>query len=476
MPRLSLTSRLSLLFALAVLSVLLVTGIVFKQLSLMHFRALDRQELESKLQGAAKLLEGVSNRSQFERRAVEFDVLFGHHERLLVTVRGPGNTIWLQLGDADGFAAPITAHDRERLPEWRQGERLYHGLSRTLALQDGNGSVVVELWLDGTPHQQYLHSAQRWFWIAFGLCGLGSWGLGWLVARHGLGPVRAVTALMASISSRSLKERVAVSDVPLELRGLAETFNSMLDRLEDDFMRLSNFSSDLAHELRTPISNLITHTEVVLAKTRDAGEYREALYSNLEELQRMTKLVEEMLFIAKSDNALIAPASVPVDLHKLVVQLFDYYELLADEKDVRLSCTGQGKICGDPSMLRRALSNLLSNAIRHSYPGKAVRVDIGANEGGVGVTVSNVGDRIPEDQVERIFDRFYRLDPARRGGQNPHAGLGLAISRAIVVMHGGTLACESDTDCTRFIIRLPRQQPGPDGNVIPPRWNSETNS
>ncbi|NVK42579.1 MAG: heavy metal sensor histidine kinase [Oceanospirillaceae bacterium] len=457
MSRLSLTSRLSLLFALAVLSVLLVTGIVFKQLSVMHFRALDRQELESKLQGAAKLLEGVSDRSQFERRAAEFDVLFGHHERLRVTVRGPGDALWLHFGETGGFPTPVAVEAVGRLSEWWWDGHVYHGLSQRLPLAGDNGHLVIELWLDGTPHQQYLTTAQRWFWIAFGLSALGSWALGWLVARHGLGPVRAVTELMASISSRSLKERLDPGDVPQELRGLARTFNSMLARLEGDFLRLSNFSSDLAHELRTPISSLITHTEVVLARSRDAGEYREALYSNLEELQRMTKLVEEMLFIAKSDNALIEPESVAIDLHALVLQLFDYYELLADEKDVSLGCSGQGRINGDPSMLRRALSNLLSNAIRHSYPGRAVRVDIAASEGGVEVTVSNVGDSIPEDQVERIFDRFYRLDPARRGGQSPHAGLGLAISRAIVEMHGGTLACESDTAGTRFIICLPRQ-------------------
>ncbi|GGO76597.1 two-component sensor histidine kinase [Marinobacterium nitratireducens] len=456
MNRLSLTSRLSLLFAVAVLSVLLVTGIAFKQLSLMHFRALDRQELENKLQGAARLLSDVTSRRQFEHRAAEFDVLFGDHERLLVTIRGPDDALWLNFGDTGGFPMPAAADETDRLSDWEWQGHLYHGLSQQLPLAGDSGHLVIELWLDGTPHQQYLTTAQRWFWIAFGLCALGSWGLGWLVARHGLGPVRAVTELMASISSRSLKERLDLGDVPQELQGLASTFNSMLARLEDDFLRLSNFSSDLAHELRTPISSLITHTEVVLARSRDAGEYREALYSNLEELQRMTKLVEEMLFIAKSDNALIEPESVAIDLHALVLQLFDYYELLADDKNVSLACSGQGRIHGDPSMLRRALSNLLSNAIRHSYPGKAVRVDIGASDGGVKVTVSNVGDSIPEDQIERIFDRFYRLDPARRGGLSPHAGLGLAISRAIVEMHGGTLACESDAVSTRFIMRLPQ--------------------
>jgi two-component system heavy metal sensor histidine kinase CusS len=243
--------------------------------------------------------------------------------------------------------------------------------------------------------------------------------------------------------------------VPGELQGLAQSFNAMLQRLDDDFVRLSSFSSDIAHELRTPISNLITHTEVVLSRPRRSEEYHEALYSNLEELQRMAKMVEEMLFIAKADNALIVPERQPVEMNRLVRQLFEYYELLAEEDGISLCCNGQGTLMGDVSMLRRALSNLLSNAIRHSVEGGTVTVDIYTGGQSLEVSVSNVGPVIPPEHIERLFDRFYRADPARREGHSSHAGLGLAISRSIVQSHGGTLACESSEASTRFTALFP---------------------
>jgi two-component system heavy metal sensor histidine kinase CusS len=239
------------------------------------------------------------------------------------------------------------------------------------------------------------------------------------------------------------------------LQGLAQSFNAMLQRLDDDFVRLSSFSSDIAHELRTPISSLITHTEVVLSRPRRDEEYHEALYSNLEELQRMAKMVEEMLFIAKADNALIVPERRPVDMAVLVDQLFEYYGLLAEEDGIALNRSGHGTLMGDASMLRRALSNLLSNAIRHSVASGTVSVQITPGAEGLEVSVTNAGPMIAPEHIERLFDRFYRADPARREGHSSHAGLGLAITRSIVQSHGGSLACESGEALTRFVAFFP---------------------
>ena len=173
----------------------------------------------------------------------------------------------------------------------------------------------------------------------------------------------------------------------------------------------------------------------------------------------MAKMVEQMLFIAKADNALIVPECKPVDMHALVEQLFEYYGLLAEEDNITLHCTGQGTLVGDAAMLRRALSNLLSNAIRHSVQGGTVTVAIATGEQSLEVSVSNLGAVIPPEHIERLFDRFYRADPARREGQSSHAGLGLAITRSIVQSHGGSLACESSRGCTRFTAFFPQACP-----------------
>ena len=165
----------------------------------------------------------------------------------------------------------------------------------------------------------------------------------------------------------------------------------MLGRLEDAFVRLSNFSADIAHELRTPLSNLMTHTEVALTRGRSLEQYQDNLHSNLEELQRMSRMIDDMLFLAKADNGLIVPDAKPVALEQLCTQLLDYYQLPADERGVRFELTGAGTIQGDLAMLRRALSNLLSNALRYTPDGELVRVTIERRAECVTLAVTNPG-------------------------------------------------------------------------------------
>lgn len=145
------------------------------------------------------------------------------------------------------------------------------------------------------------------------------------------------------------QERIPLEPVPLELQEMILSFNGMLARLEDAFIRLSNFSADIAHELRTPVSNLLTHTEVVLTKKRDVVAYEENLYSNLEELKRMSRMIDDMLFLAKADNGLIIPEQVDIKLEKLVAKLFDYYQLVAEDRGIQLNLRGEGLSLGTHS-------------------------------------------------------------------------------------------------------------------------------
>jgi two-component system heavy metal sensor histidine kinase CusS len=263
-----------------------------------------------------------------------------------------------------------------------------------------------------------------------------------------------------NITASRLDDRLSVDTLPVELVDLADAFNAMLGRLEDSFRRLSEFSSDLAHELRTPISNLLTHTQVALQRSRSTEEYREVLYSNIEEFERLARTISDMLFLAKADNGLIVPRTEVVDLANEVRDLFDYYDALVDERGVRLGLTGEGTVPGERLMIRRAISNLLSNAVNHTPRGGTISVRIDREDtGGVRVAVENNGETIPSEHLPRLFDRFYRVDPARqRLGEG--AGLGLAITKSIVAAHRGFVRAFSADGITRVEMIFPGQRPG----------------
>lgn len=454
--RLSLTARLGLLFMLALTAALLSAGLAFQHLSRQHFESLDRHVLLEKLHATQGVLGELNDVGELDSVRPQLHALLGAHQELRAL-----------LIDADGrvlFAVPEGA----RLPEalraesgslwlWQDGEQLLRGMTSRVPLVGRAQGLTLLLALDVTHHEAFFAELERWLWIALAVCALLSAGLGWLVARSGLRPLREVTQVAATVSARSLKERIPTLAVPVELRPLVSSFNGMLERLDESFMRLSNFSADIAHELRTPLTQLMTHTEVVLGRARSLEEYQDALYGNLEDLKRMARMIDDMLFLAKADNGLIVPEHRPVALHQLTGQLLDYYRLLGEEAGVELSEEGAGVIDGDAGMLRRALSNLLSNALRYTPSGGCIRVRIDGGEERVRLSVENPGPGIPAEHLGRLFDRFYRADPARREGGG-HAGLGLAITRSIVEAHRGRIRCESADGLTRFELEFPAAQ------------------
>ncbi|MCA1788974.1 MAG: heavy metal sensor histidine kinase, partial [Thioalkalivibrio sp.] len=248
--------------------------------------------------------------------------------------------------------------------------------------------------------------------------------------------------------------RISQQDAPAEVRELAEAFNGMLDRLEASFRRLSDFSADIAHELRTPVSNLMTETQVALTRARSADEYRETLHSNLEEFDRLARMISDMLFLAKADNGLLPRPGEAVALEIEADALLEFYEALADEQGVQLRLSGEATVVGDRLMLRRALSNLLSNALRHTASGNAVEIEINKREDRAILAVRNPGAAIPADRLPLLFDRFHHVDLSR-SGRGEGAGLGLAITRSIVEAHGGYIQVESAHGFTTFSLHLP---------------------
>lgn len=455
MKRGSLTLRLSIMFVVSVVAVLVVAGTAFNELSRHHFRALDKQALVEKLEATRLILNSSESAEapsgiQLQLRAL----LSAHPDLSALVLASDGSVVFSAPPDLE-LPSLDDGKLRDDVWEWGHGHHLYRGLTAKVVQTARGQTFTVWLILDVTTHMHFFALLQWWFGVVLLGSAVLSALLGWLVAKSGLKPVAQVTQVAASMSAGSLKSRIPLEPVPDELRELIVAFNSMLARLEESFVRLSNFSADIAHELRTPLSNLRTHAEVILAKKRTPDAYEENLFSNLEELNRLSTIIDGMLFLAKSDNGLVLPNASSFELSDAVKKLFGYYELLAEDNGVNLVLEGQGKVVADAVMVDRVVSNLLSNALRYAPAGTTIKVNICSDESTIQLAVQNAGPAISAEHVERIFDRFYRVDPARREGSG-NSGLGLAIARSLMKAHGGQISCQSNEHMTTFTLVFPR--------------------
>ncbi|MGH8380020.1 heavy metal sensor histidine kinase [Pseudomonas sp.] len=454
----SLVKRLTLMIMFAVIAVLVVAGISFNILSQHHFRMLDEQALSEKLESTRHILSIQAPVARLEELRPQLRALLGAHQDLTAEILTSDGTVLFSDLKTVQIPDRYKRAEKEAMWEWQDESHNFRGVTSHVEIQGDPAPGTVMLMLDITSHAHFFETLQRWFGIGLVISALVSAGLGWLVAKSGLRPVEQITKVATSMSARSLQERIPLEPVPLELQELILSFNGMLARLDDAFVRLSNFSADIAHELRTPVSNLLTHTEVVLTRKRNLDAYEENLYSNLEDLKRMSRMIDDMLFLAKADNGLIIPEQVDIELEDLVSKLFEYYQLLAEDRGVRLSLHGRGIITGDRLMIDRAVSNILSNAMRYTPEGKEIAVEIQHSADEVTLTIRNGGATIDSQHINKIFDRFYRADPARREGGPSNAGLGLAITRSIVEAHKGRVWCTSSEGMTAFHFAFPANQ------------------
>lgn len=287
-----------------------------------------------------------------------------------------------------------------------------------------------------------------------------AWGLSWFAVRLALAPLTTIRERAALVTVDTLDKRIPINQMPSEMVPVAQALNGMMARLEEAFERLVSFSSDLAHELRTPVSNLLTQIQVVLAQPRSDDAYRDALASSAEECERLSRMISEMLFLARAENAHVLPSVETVQLSEQIREVFEYYEVLAESRHVVLQSQGDASLLCDRSMLRRALSNLISNAIRYGREDSTVMVTVSADTGWIQIDVSNQGDDIPAVHLAHIFDRFYQVSESRtHAADGVHGlGLGLAITRAIMRAHGGMATAESAAGTTIFSLRFPLRQ------------------
>ncbi|HSC76480.1 MAG TPA: heavy metal sensor histidine kinase [Pseudomonadales bacterium] len=449
----SIVLRTSLLFSLLTAAVVLLMGIVVRVSVDDHFVDMDRAQLSGKFELIQHVLadknvpaDNVRIRQQLE------DALVGHHD-LVVHIHDANGNLVFSTGHAaipnDVLTEKNAENAAKNIQRWTADGMVYRGMAT-----DTETGYHIAVGINIHHHQEFLHAFE---WQLLFIGGAGSLImaiLGWFAAKRGLRPVQEMAHIASHISAQQLQERLPINNIPVELLTLAESFNAMLDRLGDSLQRLSEFSSDLAHELRTPINNLMMQTQVSLSKPRDAATYRDILYANFDEYERLARMIADMLFLAKADHGLVIPHAEPVNLFHEATALCEFYEAVAAEKSVTCSVAGNAIIHGDKLMLQRALGNLFANAIRHSHQGSCIKIDIQMKNTQAIITIENHGDAIAPEQLPRVFDRFYRADASRQRNDDG-TGLGLAITQSIIHAHGGYITAHCENGTTRFTITIP---------------------
>lgn len=347
----------------------------------------------------------------------------------------------------------------------RQGEFLLLSAMAEVGAGEG-GKRELQVALDISQNQALLATYRRRLTLVVGLGLVFGSVIGAWLARKGAEPLRDITERARQVTANRLQTRLQVAGWPAELAQLGIALNAMLDRLEESFNRLSGCAADLAHELRTPINNLRGEAEVALGRCRTPEEYQAVLASNLEEYERLSRMIDGLLFIARADNPRAAVERRRIDVRKEVEAVRDFYEALAGEQSVAVRIDGGAAVEADAMLFRRAVGNVLANALRHTPKGGQVQIGIRApDHGGAEVTVRDTGCGIAPEDLPRVFDRFFRSahGVAR---EDRGTGLGLPIVQSIMRLHGGTVSLDSlagrgTTVVLRFPGTLPREASGP---------------
>ena len=262
------------------------------------------------------------------------------------------------------------------------------------------------------------------------------------VTRRGLSPLAKMRRLFERVQPAHLSERVEPARWPIELRPLAASFDAMLARLEDSFTRLSQFSADLAHELRTPVGNMLGEAQVALTRDRKPDEYRNVIESTAAECERLSGIIDNLLFLARADSAEEQVNRSAFDGRAAVEKIVGFYQTFAEDRHIQIGCSGDAEIFADPVLFNRAVGNLLDNALRFTPDNGTITIEIADAADGTRISVQDNGSGIPAEHLPRVFDRFYRVDASR---SSEGTGLGLALVKSILHLHGGSAAIVSSS-------------------------------
>ena len=439
----SIASQLVLLFTLAA-AFLLSCGLgVFYWLVVQHAFEEDNAVLADKISVlSADLKAGGPKATDEELKSVRT----GEHPVYSVrVVDSAGRTVTETLGmnrllPPSIFPSPHISTSSTRNPKnYRVGGRLFSLLT---TIEEANGQpYTIQVAQDRSTDDRFTKEfgALVAVVLAFGI--LASTLIAITVTKRGLRPLGEMTRSLGRIGPTHLNERVAPAGWPRELQPLAVAFDAMLKRLDDSFTRLSQFSADLAHELRTPITNILGEAQVALTRDRTPAEYRETIESTIGECERLSGIVDNLLFVARVDAAREPIAPTRFDARAAVEKIASFYQMIADDHHVTIRCSGEGQIYADSALFERAVGNLVDNALYFTPEQGSIQIVLAEHAANFEVAVSDNGCGIAPEHLPRVFDRFYRVKSSRG---SDGAGLGLALVKSIVELHGGSARIQSE--------------------------------
>lgn len=450
----SIAWRLALAFAVVCALVLSAIGVFLYRSLASEIAYRDDLALLGRLEQVRALLADSDSLGALQARPRFYQNMLGNLDSLLLVRRADGSNV-IAINPRQRELPPLNAIPREQTPQRRDVLTWQAPDGAGLALLSGdaqgpNGeplTVVAGKVL--TEREQMLGSYRLRLYLAVGLGALLAFALGLVLLRRGLQPLRQLSAAVRGIDLRSLDQRLPAGGTPAELLEPVQALNGMLARLDDSVQRLSQFSADLAHEIRTPLHTLLASNGQALNHPRSTAEYQELLASNMEEFERLKRMAENLMFLARAEQAERALDLQTLDLHSVGSELCDYFEALADDRQLRLENRLHGELLADQQLLQRALGNLLANAVRHADEGTLISLRRRDEPGVCWLQVHNHGPAIAPEHLGKLFDRFYRVDPSR-AQPGDSGGLGLAIVQSIMQLHGGRVRVSSDASGTVF--------------------------
>ncbi len=458
----SLTAQLGVLFATVAVIVFSAVGFYLYQALALQLQDRDDVDLVERMLQIRHLLEETSTTESIRLDPHRFlDAVDLRRGLLLVIEDSSGRALVHNTAERrfaqGGFvipadAVPSTADTRPGALADGANLRVISASGRI-----GAGDQLVRVSLARTADERLavLRAYRLKVWAAAIAGAVLTAALGYLLARHGLSRVKALAGQARQVTAHNLEMRLDADAAPAELRLLADSFNAVLDRLQSSFNNLSQFADDLAHDLRTPLNNLMIQTEVAFSQPRESEEYQRLLSSNYEEFGRLARMVESMLFLARADHDQIALSTERLDAAEQLAVIAEYFEGVASEANVSFEINATGVVWADANLLRRAVNNLVANAVRYTPAGGVIGLEAVQGAEGVTISVANPGAGIGAEHLPRLFDRFYRSD-ASRSSESSSAGLGLAIVKSIMALHGGMASATSERHgMTRFSLFFP---------------------
>jgi len=455
--RQSLALRVSLMFTLVVALAAAGLGSYLYRTFVTEIERRDDIQLLGKLRQVQMLLGRPGAAELLQAQPDYFRDTMSGQENSLVHILAPDGRV---LADINALhetyplpAAAGAAPTLEAIRSWRTRSgapgRVVAGSAR---LETGEVSVVVAR-AYAERSAMFARYRQQIAGAAL-VSALGAALLAALLLRRGLRPLRSVAEHASLVRPGTLAQRIEVDGAPSELLPLIRALNDMLARLQEAYARLSGFSADLAHEFRTPVANLLGQSQVMLAQPRSSADYQDLIASNVEELERLARMIESMLFLARAGQDEVVLARQSLQASDELQKVADFFEGMAEERGLAFDYAASGSVLADPALLRRALANLVSNAVRHADAGSTILLRAVARGAFMELGVSNSGAPLAPVHLAHLFERFYRADPARSDADGS-TGLGLSIVGAIMDLHGGEAGVQAEAGSITFTLRFP---------------------